>query len=130
MKASEIMMRDVVAVAPDTPVRDVAKLMVDQRISGVPVIDHGRLVGIISENDLVRRVEFGTEKTRSRWVQFLTSDDTLLAEYVHARGQVARDVMTTHVVTRPIRLRPLSKSSKPVTSNACPSSTAAKWSAS
>jgi len=73
--------------------------MVDQRISGVPVIDHGRLVGIISENDLVRRVELGTEKTRSRWVQFLTSDDTLLAEYVHARGQMARDVMTTHVVT-------------------------------
>ena len=99
MKASEIMTREVVAVAPDTPVRDVAKLMVDQRISGVPVIDHGKLVGIISENDLVRRVELGTEKTRPRWVQFLTSDDTLLAEYVHARGRVARDVMTTNVVT-------------------------------
>ena len=86
MKASEIMTRGVIAVTPDTPVRDVAKLMVDQRISGVPVIDDGKLVGIVSENDLVRRVELGTEKTRPRWVQFLTSDDTLLAEYVHARG--------------------------------------------
>lgn len=99
MKASEIMTRGVIAVTPDTPVRDVAKLMVDQRISGVPVIDDGKLVGIVSENDLVRRVELGTEKTRPRWVQFLTSDDTLLAEYVHARGRVARDVMTTNVVT-------------------------------
>lgn len=99
MKASEIMTREVVAVASDTPIRDVAKLMVDRRISGVPVIDHGKLVGIVSESDLVRRVELGTEKTRSRWVQFLTSDDTLLAEYVRARGQVARDVMTIDVVT-------------------------------
>ena len=99
MKASEIMTREVVAVTPDTPIRDVAKLMVDQRISGVPVIDQGKLVGIISENDLVRRVELGTEKTRPRWVQFLTSDDTLLAEYVQQRGQLARDVMTTDVVT-------------------------------
>ena len=99
MKVSEIMTRAVFAVALETPVRDIAKLMVDQRISGLPVIDHGKLVGIVSENDLVRRVELGTEKTRSRWVQLLTSDDTLLDDYVHARGQVARDVMTTRVIT-------------------------------
>ncbi len=61
MKAPEIMTRGVIAVTPDTPVRDVAKLMVDQRISGVPVIDDGKLVGIVSENDLVRRVELGRE---------------------------------------------------------------------
>jgi Mg/Co/Ni transporter MgtE len=75
--------------------------MVDHHISGVPVIDHGKLVGIITENDLLRRVELGTEKTRSRWLQFLTSDDTLLAEYVQARGRQARDVMSTKVVTVP-----------------------------
>jgi CBS domain-containing protein len=99
MKASEIMTRGVIAVSPETPVRDVAKLMVEQRISGVPVVDDGRLIGILSENDLMRRVELGTEKTRPRWVQFLTADDTLLAEYVHARGRLARDVMTTNVIT-------------------------------
>jgi len=99
MKASEIMTREVVAVAPDTPVRDVAKLMVDQRISGVPVMDHGKLVGILSENDLARRIELGTDKTRSSWLQFFTSEDTILTEYVHARGQIAGDVMTTKVVT-------------------------------
>lgn len=101
MKASDIMTREVVAVAPDTPVREVAQLMVDHHISGVPVIEHGKLVGIISENDLLRRVEIGTEKTRSRWLQFLTSDDTLLAEYVRTRGRQARDVMSTDVVTVP-----------------------------
>lgn len=99
MKASEIMTQDVVSVAPDTPIRDVAQLMLHHGISGVPVVEHGKLMGIISENDLIRRVELGTEKTRSRWVQFLTSDDTLLADYVHARGRVAGDVMTTNVVT-------------------------------
>lgn len=60
MKASDIMTRHVIAVAPDTLVREVAELMVDQRISGVPVMDHGKLVGILSENDLVRRIELGT----------------------------------------------------------------------
>jgi CBS domain-containing protein len=99
MKASDIMTRQVVAVAPDTPVREVAKLMVDQRISAVPVMDHGKLVGILSENDLARRIELGTDKTRSSWLQFFTSEDTILTEYVHARGQIAGDVMTTKVVT-------------------------------
>jgi CBS domain-containing protein len=101
MKARDIMTRDVVAAFPDTPVRDVARLMVDHDISGIPVIDAGKLVGIISENDLLRRIELGTEKTRSRWLQFFTSDDTLLAEYVHAHGRQARDVMSTDVVTVP-----------------------------
>jgi CBS-domain-containing membrane protein len=101
MKASDVMTREVVTVSPDAAVRDVAQLMVDHRISGVPVIEHGKLVGIISENDLLRRIELGTEKTRSRWLQFLTSDNTLLAEYVQARGRAARDVMTANVVTVP-----------------------------
>lgn len=99
MKASQIMTPHVIAVAPDTPVGEVAKLMVDQRISGILVMDHGKLVGIISENDLVRRIELGTDKTRSSWLQFFTSEDTVLAEYVRARGKVAGDVMTTAVVT-------------------------------
>lgn len=55
--------------------------------------------GSLSENDLVRRIELGTDKTRSGWLQFFTSEDTVLAEYVHVRGLVAGDVMTTEVVT-------------------------------
>jgi CBS domain-containing protein len=99
MKASEIMTREVVSVASDTPIRDIAKVMLDQHISGVPVIDHGKLVGIITENDLLRRAELGTERTRPRWLQFLTSDDTLLTEYIKSRGEAGRDVMTQKVMT-------------------------------
>ena len=69
MKASEIMTRDVVTVRLETPVQNVAKLMINHRISGIPVIEDSGLVGIISENDLLRRVELGTEKARPRWLQ-------------------------------------------------------------
>ena len=99
MKASEIMTRHVVSVGSDTSVRDVARVMIDRRISAVPVIDQGKIVGIVTENDLLRRAEVGTERTRPRWLQFLTSDDTLLAEYVKSHGETARDVMTREVIT-------------------------------
>ncbi len=99
MRASEIMTRQVVTVSPDASVAEVASIMVDHRISGVPVVDQNQLVGIVTENDLLRRVETGTEKTRPRWLRFLTSDGTLLVEYVKSRGQTARDVMTPNVLT-------------------------------
>ena len=129
MKASQIMTRHVIAVAPDTPVGEVAKLMVDQRISGVPVMDHGKLVGIISENDLVRRVELGTDKTRPSWLQFFASEDAVLAEYVHARGKVAGDVMTTEIVTvtPDTSIKDIAESSKLDTSSVFRSSMMAKW---
>ena len=99
MKASEIMTRHVVSVGLDTSVRDVARVMIDRRISAVPVIDQGKIVGIVTENDLLRRAEVGTERIRPLWLQFLTSDDTLLAEYVKSHGETARDVMTREVIT-------------------------------
>ena len=61
MKAAEIMTREVVAVTPDTSIIDVATTMIDHRISAVPVVDRGKLVGIVTENDLLRRVELATE---------------------------------------------------------------------
>ncbi len=66
MKASDTMTREVVSVALDSSVREVAQLMVDHHISGVPIIARGKLVGIVTENDLLRRVEIGIEKTRPR----------------------------------------------------------------
>jgi CBS domain-containing protein len=99
MKASDIMTPDVVAVPPDIPVASLAAILIEHRISAVPVIDRGRLVGIVTENDLLRRIELGTQRTRPRWLHFLTSDDTLLAEYLKSRGQTAGDVMTSDVVT-------------------------------
>ena len=99
MKATDIMTSEVVAVSPDAPIVDVATIMIDHRISAVPVVDQGELVGIVTENDLIRRVELGTERARPRWLHFFTSEETLLAEYVKAHGQTARDVMTPNVIT-------------------------------
>jgi CBS domain-containing protein len=57
------MTRDVVTVDPDTPVRDIAVLMREKRISGIPVrADNGRVIGTVSESDLLHRAEVGTER--------------------------------------------------------------------
>ena len=73
--------------------------MIDNRISAVPIVDDGKLVGIVTENDLLRRVELKTGRQRPRWLHFFTSDATLLAEYVRSHGQTAGDVMTPDVLT-------------------------------
>jgi CBS domain-containing protein len=58
MRAGDVMVRAVVTTSPDTTVEALARLMINLRISGVPVLDKdGRLVGIVSEGDLLRRVE-------------------------------------------------------------------------
>ena len=61
MQASDIMSTAVFSVRPDMPVKDIAALLFEKRISGVPVLDEGRLVGIVSEGDLLQRHEIGTD---------------------------------------------------------------------
>ena len=63
---------------------DVATIIIDYRISAVPVVDQGELVGIVTDNYLIRRVELGTERARPRWLHLFTSEYTLLAEYKKA----------------------------------------------
>ncbi|MCK5363593.1 MAG: CBS domain-containing protein, partial [Gammaproteobacteria bacterium] len=76
MKARDIMSTKVVTVSPSTSVRDVAGLMVEKHVSGLPVLnDNGTLVGMVSEGDLLRRPEIGTEKHRRRWVSFFSGVD-------------------------------------------------------
>jgi CBS domain-containing protein len=100
MNAADVMTTRVISVAPEASVAEVARLLLDNRISAVPVIDGtGRLVGIVSEGDLVRRVESGTERHRSWWLRALSDASSLAAEYVKARGLHARDVMTVTVAT-------------------------------
>ncbi|MGE0716933.1 MAG: CBS domain-containing protein, partial [Alphaproteobacteria bacterium] len=68
MKARDVMTAPVVTVGPDTSVTEIARLLVERGISAVPVVDDaGRPVGIVSEGDLLRRAEIGTEKRRSWW---------------------------------------------------------------
>ena len=69
MKASDVMTPNVVSVGTDTPVPDIATLMLERRISAVAVVDgEGRAVGVVSEGDLIRRPELETDKPRSRWL--------------------------------------------------------------
>jgi CBS domain-containing protein len=100
MKAADIMISNVITVTADSDVVEVAKTLLSNRISGVPVIDKsGRIVGIVSEGDLLRRAEVGTERHRSWWLQLLTSKETLAQDFVQSHGRKVGDVMTRGVVT-------------------------------
>jgi CBS domain-containing protein len=99
MKARDIMTTKVVTVSPETSVRDVAVLMIEKYISGVPVLsESGTLVGVISEGDLLRRPEIGTEKHRRRWLSFFTRVDEEAREFTKTHALRAGDIMTKQVV--------------------------------
>jgi len=100
MQARDVMVSPVITVKPSSSVREVAKTFLERRISAVPVVDdQGKLVGIISEGDLMHRSEAATERQRSWWLLQLTEDETLAAEYVKAHARKVADVMTRHVIT-------------------------------
>jgi CBS domain-containing protein len=93
------MVTNVVTVRPDDTVREAARLLLKHRISGAPVVDDsGRLVGVISEADLIRRVEIGTERRRSSWLELLTGNANLAAEYLKAHARKVEDVMSCNVI--------------------------------
>jgi CBS domain-containing protein len=100
MKARDVMVSPVVTVKPSASVQEAAKLLVERRISAVPVVDdQGKVIGIISEGDLLHRAEVGTERQRSWWLLGLTDEETLAAEYVKARARKVADVMASSVMT-------------------------------
>jgi CBS domain-containing protein len=100
MKAADVMVRRVITVSADASVQDVARLLLKNRISAVPVLDEGgKLLGIVSEGDLMRRPEAGTERRRSWWLDLLTANETLAAEFAKSHARRASDVMTRSVVT-------------------------------
>jgi CBS domain-containing protein len=99
MKARDVMTAEVVTVTPETSVADAAKLMLDRHISGVPVVDgDGRLVGIISEGDLMRRAELTTE-ARPWWTALAVSAEERAEAYSKAYGMKVGEVMTREVAT-------------------------------
>jgi CBS domain-containing protein len=100
MKARDVMVSPVITVHPSTSVQDLARLLLERRISAVPVVDdQGRLVGIVSEGDLLHRSEAGTERRRSWWLRLIAGDDALAADYIKAHARKVSDVMTTQVIT-------------------------------
>ena len=96
MKAIDVMTTQVVTVTADTPVAEVANLMLSQHVSGVPVLDRdGSLRGIVSEGDLMRRAETGTDRRQRSWWLRLVGDEAGEArDYVKTHGATAGDVMT------------------------------------
>ena len=100
MKTADVMTTRVISIADDLPVNEVAGLLLKNKISAVPVVDaDGRLLGIVSEGDLMRREETGTETQRSWWLSAFTSTDEAAEDFVKSHGRLARDVMTRDVVT-------------------------------
>ena len=100
MNASDVMTRDVVTIGPDATVLQAARLMLQNRISGLPVIDaEGNLVGVVSEGDFLRRRETRTEKRRSRWLEFIMGPGKIAEEYTHTHGSRVDEVMTRDVQT-------------------------------
>ena len=96
MRAHQIMTRKVITVKADTPVLDAANLMLQHHISCLPVVDEtGRLIGMVSEGDFVRRSEIGTQRPRIRWLEFLMGVVGKAAQdYVREHGRKVSDIMT------------------------------------
>lgn len=100
MNAADVMTRNVITVASDTSVAKIAETLLANRISAVPVIDEaGAMVGIVSEGDLIHRVEADTEQRRSWWLELLVGKDTLAREFIKSHARKAADVMTRPVIT-------------------------------
>ena len=99
MEARDIMTTNVVTVGPETPVKEVAKKLLKSRISAVPVVDADqRVLGIVSEGDLMRRADIGTERERSWWLRTFGPASEFAEDYVKSRGTKASEVMTAKVV--------------------------------
>ena len=99
MQAKDIMSSPVVTVTPDASVAEVAALLLEKRISGVPVVDHaGQIVGILSEGDLLRRVETDTERHRPHWLEMLLGQSGDAGSFIKSHASRVGDVMSHDVI--------------------------------
>jgi CBS domain-containing protein len=95
MRAHQIMTRQVITIAVNAPITDAANTMLDRHISGLPVVDEtGKLVGIVSQGDFIRRAEIGTQRKRGRWLKFLVGPGRAASDFVHERGRKVVEIMT------------------------------------
>lgn len=100
MRARDVMTQPVLSVAPDAPISQAIRLMLQKKISGLPVVDGaGRLVGLVTEGDFLRRAEAGTERKRPRWIEFLMGPGKLAEQYTKSHGARVSEVMTADVRT-------------------------------
>ena len=101
MKVRDIMTRTVVSAAPETNILELATLMLENRVSAIRVISDGSVVGIVSEADVLRRYELGTQRDAvpRPWWRRLFVDEDAPWSYVQAHAMTVKDIMTTPVVS-------------------------------
>lgn len=100
MRAHQIMSRQVITIDPDASITDAIHTMLAHHVSGLPVVDSkGRLVGIVSESDFIRRAELGTERRRGRLLAFLAGADRAALDYARQHGRKVREIMTPNPAT-------------------------------
>ncbi|MTV15458.1 MULTISPECIES: CBS domain-containing protein [Bradyrhizobium] len=100
MQARDVMVSPVIAVDSNATVQRVASLLLQHRISAVPVVGkESELVGIVTESDLMHRTEAGTERPYSWWLRLLAGDAQMASDYVRSHAVKIADIMTREVVT-------------------------------
>ena len=101
LTVADVMTTDIIQVAPDTSVQEIAKLLFERHISGAPVVDAtGALVGIVSEGDLISHAgAVGETGPRSWWLRIFSDTARGAADYVKTHGRTAADVMTRDPIT-------------------------------
>jgi len=100
MRAMDVMTSEVITVGQNTSVQTVAKLLAERGISAVPVVDReNRVIGMVSEGDLLHRAETGTERRRSWWLDMMASTNKIAGDYVKSHSGKVRDVVTRDVIS-------------------------------
>ena len=100
MQVRDVMTANVITVPAQATILEAARTMLRNRVSGLPVVDaEGKLVGMVTEGDFLRRSEIGTERRRPRWLEFVLGPGRMAEEYVRAAGRKVEDVMTRDPVT-------------------------------
>lgn len=100
MRAMDVMTSEVITVDENSSVTAVAKLLAERGISAVPVVDQdNRVIGMVSEGDLLHRTETGTERRRSWWLELITSTNQLAGDYIKSHSSSVKDVMTRDVIS-------------------------------
>ena len=95
MRVKDVMTTNVICIGLDEPVLKAARLMLQNRISGLPVVDKdGELAGIVTEGDFLRRSELGTQRRRPKWLEFIVGPGKLAQEFTHSSGRRVEEIMT------------------------------------
>jgi predicted transcriptional regulator len=103
LRARDVMEKDVITIAPETPLLDVHRLFVEEEIHGAPVVDDdGQVEGVISSLDLLRVVRDAMDRGDLEAAEDLTAADCMTTELVTVRpdatiDEVARTMRTQRI---------------------------------